>query len=124
MSLSELDNRMKDAIRLVAKLRLNDVIIGTYSDSIKIISRGRLDKEEHGEFVEHVRTESTIRTYDKNATLVDSIFYSEGGKMTIDEHMLYEYIDALVHACASITVKDRMVMTDTRRPLRFIIHDT
>lgn len=124
MSLSELDDRMRDAIHLVAKLRLSDVMVGNYADSLKIISRGRLDKAEHGELTEHVRTESSIYARDKNAKLVDCLWYSDGGKMTIDEHMLPVYVDSLVGACASLTVRDRMVMTDTRRPLRFVVHDT
>jgi len=74
MSMSELNNRFKDAFKLIGKLTLRDLMIGAYGDTIVYLEgTGFMGLDEDGSFIETVDMEGNgiIRdNLDKDGNLV------------------------------------------------------
>lgn len=125
MSYAERDKRMKDMVHLVTKLHMRDDLFGEYSDTISFVVSGFLKKvEKDGLLYERRLATSESVLNEISATMKDKTIRVGAESMTVQERIIGDYMDALTYAFGSMQVGEKMQMTDTRRPLKFIVHDT
>jgi hypothetical protein len=122
MSYKEMGDRMRDAIHLVAKLKLKDNMLWTYGDAISSFSSGYMKLSDKSELLrERASISSEITMKDTSTTQYDNAISISGDKMSLVERMIRIYIDVLYSKC-SCTLKDSSMRMEDR--FKIIYHDS
>lgn len=112
--------RMIDRLYIHANLILREPNIG-FSDWVGQFKAALMHKETMGKLYDIARASAKFTIEQFDSIIKDTMrMYSN---LHVNEFMLTDYMDRLYMAVENMTLKDRMRMSDTRRSLKFIIHD-
>lgn len=120
------DSRYYNMMRLIDRmyfhvnLTIREPNIG-FNDWLGEFKASLTIKETRDKLYDIARVSSSMKIEELDRTLKDTLHMYVNVHM--NEFMLSDYIDRLHMSVTHMTIKEKMVMTDTRRPLKFIILD-